>query len=166
MLTSLDRPTLLLSAALRGALAGLIGVAAMTLTEKVEQRITGRPDSYVPARALLTLLGRHPTDAERPLAWNHAMHWGTGALVGALRGIWAIVGLRGARAHVAYTTLRLATDQTIENATGVGAPPRTWPLREQVVDYVHKGVFAIVTGLVAERLIEPVLESRRGTTSH
>jgi hypothetical protein len=27
-------------------------------------------------------------------------------------------------------------------------------------------VFAIVTGLVAERLIDPVLQSSRGTTSH
>lgn len=166
MLTTADRPTLLLSAALRGAIAGLLGVAAMTVTERIEQRITGRPDSYIPARALLTLLGRHPTDADRPRAWNHAMHWGTGALVGALRGIWAVVGLRGARAHLAYTTLRITTDQTIENATGVGAPPRTWPVREQVVDYLHKGVFALVTGLVAERLIDPVLESHRGTTSH
>jgi hypothetical protein len=33
---------------MRGALAGLAGTAAMTLAEKVEQQVTGRPDSYVP----------------------------------------------------------------------------------------------------------------------
>ena len=160
------RPTVLLRAAGLGAIAGLIGVAAMTLGEKLEQRVTKRPDSYIPARAILTLLGRHPTDADRPLVWNHVMHWGTGAVVGVLRGIWAAVGLRGPQAHVAYTSLRLAIDQTVENATGVGAPPRTWPPRERVVDVAHKAVFAVVTGLVAERLIDPVLESSRGTTSH
>lgn len=33
-----------------GVGAGLVGVAAMTLAAKAEQRLTGRPDSYVPAR--------------------------------------------------------------------------------------------------------------------
>ena len=53
----------------------------MTAAEKVEQAITHRPDSYVPARTLLTLLGRHPSDDDRPPVWNHAMHYGTGAVL-------------------------------------------------------------------------------------
>ena len=88
------------------------------------------------------------------------------ATLGALRGVWAAVGLRGPRAHVAHTALRLATDQTIENATGVGAPPRTWPVDEQVVDVLHKAIYSLVTGLVSERLVAPELEARRGTRSH
>jgi hypothetical protein len=46
----------------------------MTVAEKAEQRVTHRPNSYVPARTLLTLLGRHPGQHERPALWNHAMH--------------------------------------------------------------------------------------------
>lgn len=138
----------------------------MTAGEKVEQMATGRPNSYVPARTLLTLLGRRPGDDDRPVAWNHAMHWGTGALVGALRGIWAAVGLRGPRAHLAHTVVRLAFDQTMENSTGCGAPPRTWPAREQAWDTAHKAVYSLTTGLIAERLVAPTLESRRGTHSH
>ncbi len=164
--TSRSRPRSLAAAGARGAVAGLLGVAAMTVGEKVEQALTGRPNSFVPGRTLLTLLGRHPDDAAQPPAWNHAMHWGTGAVLGVLRGVWAEVGLRGPRAHVAHTVVRLATDQTLENATGVGAPPHTWPLSEQVVDVTHKAVYSFVTGLVAERLVAPVLVSRRGTWSH
>lgn len=160
-----DRPTALLPAALRGAAAGVLGVAAMTAAEKLEQAVTQRPSSYVPARALLTLLGRQPSDQDRPLLWNQAMHWGTGATLGALRGVWAAVGLRGPRAHFAHTVVRLATDQTVENATGVGAPPHTWPAREQVIDVLHKAIYSTVTGLVAERLVAPQLASRRGVTS-
>lgn len=163
---SSTRPARLLPAAARGAVAGLVGVAAMTLSEKGEQAVTHRPDSYVPARALGTLLGRRPSDAARPAALNHAMHWGTGATLGALRGVWAAVGLRGPRADLAHTVVRLAFDQTVENATGVGAPPHTWPAREQVVDVSHKAVYSWVTGKVAERLVPSALESRRGTTSH
>ena len=161
-----SRPAALLSAAGKGVVAGLVGVAAMTAGEKAEQAITHRPDSYVAARALLTLLGRHPSDADRPPVWNHAMHWGTGALLGALAGVWAAIGLRGPRALVAHTAVRLAFDQTVENATGVGAPPHTWPVREQVVDVLHKTVYSVVTSLVAGRLVAPRLQSLRGTTSH
>ena len=139
----------------------------MTVAEKVEQGRTHRPNSYVPGRGLHTMVtGQRPGDRERPLLWNHAMHWGTGAALGALRGVWAAVGLRGPRAHAAHAVVRLSFDQTMENVTGVGAPPRTWPVREQVIDSGHKAVYALVTGLVAERLIAPELESRRGTTSH
>jgi hypothetical protein len=163
---SASRPRALLPAVARGTAAGLLGVAAMTAVEKLEQALTGRPDSYVPARTLLTLLGRPPGEFQRPLVWNHAMHWGTGAALGALRGLWSAVGLRGPRAHLAHTVVRLATDQTLENAAGTGAPPHTWPVREQVVDVAHKAVYSFATGLLADRLIAPALESRRGTTSH
>jgi hypothetical protein len=94
------------------------------------------------------------------------MHWGTGALVGTLHGVWAALGMRGPRAHLAHTAVRLATDQTLENATGVGAPPHTWPWSEQAVDVLHKAVYSLVTGLVAERLVAPELESHRGRVSH
>lgn len=161
-----QRPRALLRAAGGGALAGLLGVAAMTAAEKLEQSVTGRPNSYVPARALLTLLGRSASDNDRPLAWNQAMHWSTGAALGAVRGIWAAAGLRGPRADLAHTALRLSFDQTVENATGVGAPPHTWPVSEQLIDVLHKAVYSFATGTAADRLLTPRLQSRRGTTSH
>ena len=162
-----SRSAVLRAAAVRGAAAGLVGVAVMTAAEKVEQKATGRPDSYVPGRALLTMLTRQrPGDREQPLLANHAMHWGTGALLGALRGVWAVTGLRGPRAHLAHTVVRLSFDQTMENSTGAGAPPHTWPVQEQIIDVGHKALFSLVTGLVAERLVAASLESRRGTTSH
>jgi hypothetical protein len=160
------RSRVLASAALRGAGAGLLGVAIMTVAEKLEQALTGRPNSYVPGRTLMALAGRRPADDVRPPLWNHAMHWGTGAALGALRGVWAAVGLRGPRANLAHTVVRLATDQTFENTTGIGAPPRTWPAPEQAVDVLHKAIYSFATGLFAERLVQPQLESRRGTTSH
>ncbi|MDX6302637.1 MAG: hypothetical protein QOF53_3851 [Nocardioidaceae bacterium] len=156
----------LAGAAARGAVAGLAGVAAMTLGEQLEQRFTHRPDSYVPGRTLGTMMGRAPAESDRPTLANHAMHWGTGAVVGALRGLWAVTGIRGPRATLTHTVVRLAFDQTMENASGRGAPPSTWPAREQVVDVVHKAVYSTVTGLVADSWIRPALTSTRGRHSH
>lgn len=153
-------------AAARGAVAGLAGVAAMTAAEKLEQAVTRRPNSFVPARAVLTVLGRNADDDTHPLAWNHAMHWGTGAVLGALRGVWSATGIRGWEATITHTMVRLAFDQTVENATGVGAPPSTWPPSERVIDVAHKAIYALVTGAVADHLVPPDLQTRRGARSH
>ena len=149
-----------------GAFAGAVGAAAMVVTEKMEQAVTHRPGSYVPGRALLSLTGRHASDDRQSPGWNWAMHFATGAAVGALRGVWSAVGIRGVRADLAHTLARLATDQTVENATGVGAPPHTWPMLEQVVDILHKGIYSFTTGALSDRLITATLQSERGRTSH
>jgi hypothetical protein len=156
----------LLRAALAGAASGLAGVAVMTAGEQVEQALTKRPDSFVPARALRALTGRRSSEARQSAGWNHAMHWGTGALLGSLRGVWSVVGMRGASATAMFAVVRLAFDQTVENATGVGAPPTTWPRREVAVDVLHKAVYAVATSLVADAVVRPVLRSRRGVVSH
>lgn len=150
----------------KGAICGLAGVAVMTVGEKLEQGVTGRTNSYVPARTLLTLMGRASGQSDKPVLWNHAMHWGTGALLGILRGMWSVIGIRGALADTKHTGVRLAFDQTLENAIGMGAPPSTWSREEQIVDVLHKAVYSIATGTVADRWIQPRLESRAGTMSH
>ncbi len=147
-------PFMLGQAALRGAVAGLAGVAVMTLGEKLEQAVTHRPDSYVPARTLTAVTtGRRLPGSARPPVRNHLMHYGTGAVVGALRGVWSASGLRGWRASLWHTSVRLATDQTLENASGVGSPPWTWDRRDRLVDVGHKAVYSFVTGAVADALV-------------
>ena len=75
----------MLGASARGLLAGLAGVAAMTAAEKVEQAVTGRPSSFVPARVLERLLGLQRRADQDRLWLNWAMHWGQGILLGAVR---------------------------------------------------------------------------------
>jgi hypothetical protein len=146
-------------AAVAGLAAGAAGVAAMTLAEKLEQRfITGRPNSYVPAHTLERLLGLpHKPDSER-LWLNWAMHWGQGIVLGAVRGLMAERGVRGPVGSFLFTNLRLLNDQTLENATGVGTPPWTWPVDEQALDLTHKAIYSFVTGAVADRLVPPPAE--------
>ena len=155
----------LTSAAVRGMAAGVAGVAAMTAAEKLEQRFTNRPNSYIPGRTLLALARRRPPESSTPLLANHAMHWATGVVLGAVRGLWSAIGLRGPRASLAHTVVRLSTDQTLENGTGVGAPPHTWPRGEQGIDVLHKAIYSFVTGAISD-LVIPARESRAGTTSH
>jgi hypothetical protein len=150
----------------RGLVAGAVGVAAMTLAEKLEQAFTKRPNSYVPAHTLERLLGLpHRPDHER-LLLNWAMHWGQGIALGAIRAQMAQRGYRGPIGSFLYLNLRLLNDQTLENATGVGAPPWTWPVDEQVVDLLHKAIYAYATGAAADRLIEGPQGPSRRKSSH
>ena len=77
-----------------GVLAGVVGVAVMTAAEKLEQAVTGRPDSLVPGRAAERVLGLEP-DASRLRGRMWGMHVGMAAGMGALRGVMAHAGLRG-----------------------------------------------------------------------
>ncbi|MFE6992515.1 hypothetical protein, partial [Streptomyces pharetrae] len=136
----------------QGLIAGTAGVAVMTLGEKVEQRLTGRPDSHVPARTLERLAGLPERPGRQPVPVNWVMHVGQGALLGVLRSVMAQAGLRGALASAQFAVVRLTNDQILENATGVGAPPPTWPRAELAVDLLHKAVYAFATGAVADAL--------------
>ncbi len=62
-------------------------------------------------------------------------------------------GVRGPVGSFLFMNLRLLNDETLENVTGTGAPPWTWPVDEQVIDLQHKAMYAFATGLIADRLV-------------
>jgi hypothetical protein len=144
----------LTSSAARGAACGVAGAAVMAALSNLEQRVTGRPDSYVPAHTLAHLAHLPDPDADRWLR-NMAMHYASGAVAGALRGVMAYANLRGPLASLMHANLRLTFDQTLENVTGVGAPPWTQPRDELVIDLVEKTAFGLATGALADAVIEP-----------
>lgn len=135
-----------------GLVAGAIGGSVMTLAEKVEQIFTDRPDSYVPAVTLARLIGVSDATAQHSRALNLGMHFGQGAVVGVLRAMMAEGGLRGPWASAMFASVRSSSDQTLENLTGSGAPPWTWPRAELAIDVAHKVIYAFATGLVVDRL--------------
>lgn len=137
-----------------GAAMGLVGAAAMAAASKVEQRATGRPDSYVPAHTLSNLLGLPDPDSDHWVR-NQAMHYMTGATAGVVRGLMSAANLRGPFASLMHTNLRLSLDQLLENGTGVGAPPWTWPRDELLIDVSHKAVYSFVTGALTDALVPP-----------
>ncbi len=125
----------------------------MTAGEKLEQAFTRRPNSFVPAHTLERVLRLREKPDEERLFLNWAMHYGQGALLGAVRALMAERGFRGPVGSFMLMNLRLLNDQSLENATGVGAPPWTWPVDEQAIDLLHKAVYAFATGAFVDRLV-------------
>ena len=68
--------TRIMTGAGKGLVAGAVGVAVMTLGEKVEQVFTHRPSSFVPAHTLERLLGLPSKPDGQRRGFNWAMHWG------------------------------------------------------------------------------------------
>jgi hypothetical protein len=95
----------------------------MTMTEKIEQIFTGRPNSEVPGKTLARLINAKPRNAQELWNLNMAMHYGQGAVAATFRALASYYGLRGPFTDFMFTGLRLLIDQTLENWTGVGAPP-------------------------------------------
>jgi hypothetical protein len=57
------------------------------------------------------------------------------------------------------------SDQALENSTG--SLPWKWPKDKQAIDLIHKGIYAFVTGAVADSLISTYKSApnyRRGWT--
>lgn len=141
-----------------GALAGTFGTVAMTFLEKLEQKMTGRPNSYIPAYTAERLLGlKEPktVDGHSELI-NLGMHFFNGIFTGAPRGMASRAGLRGLKGSLFFSIVRFSFDEILENATAVGAPPWQWPLDEQLIDIFHKSSYSLITGALADRFIHPV----------
>jgi hypothetical protein len=75
-------------------------------------------------------------------------------------------GIRGPVGSFLHLNLRLLNDQTLENATGVGAPPWTWPVDEQVTDLLHKAIYAYATGAAADWLVDAAEDQERVKDAH
>jgi hypothetical protein len=130
---------------------------SMTGSNWIEMMITGRPASYVPARTVGNHLGVTPAYYSKHTdLLNNAHHYGMGMLAGPVRAIMSYYGVIGPVAVFMHTGVRIMMDQLMETSAGVSALPWTWPINEQVIDMLHKGVYALVTGYICDKLVRGV----------
>jgi hypothetical protein len=148
-----DTTTSPFAALLRGMVAGAVGTAAMTLSETLEMRLTGRKGSNVPGQVGAHLLpGSDPDSAADVERLNAATHWTHGIGMGALRGALDLAGVRGPQATAAHFALLWGGDAALYNALGIAEVPWRWETSELATDMLHKGVYAAVTGAVYDAL--------------
>ena len=136
----------------KGMVAGLVGTAAMTVSERIEMAVTGRKPSDVPGQVGAKVLGRQSaTDAEMQRL-STQVHWTHGILGGALRGVLDRAGIAGPAASVAHFAALWGGDASLYVALGIAPAPWEWDQDELAADVLHKGVYAAVTGAVYDAL--------------
>ncbi len=140
-------------AAARGMLAGAVGAAAMTLTQRLEMSLSGRAPSTVPGQVGAHLLpGSDPARPGDVARLNTPVHWGHGIAMGALHGVLDELGLHGPAASATHFALVWGGDAALYRALGIADAPWRWSRDELASDVLHKGVYAAVTGAVYDAL--------------
>jgi hypothetical protein len=134
----------------KGIVAGAAGTAAMTVSSTIEENLRGRESSDTPARAAGKVLGVQPRDPAGGQRFSNVVHWGYGTGWGAVRGLLAVLGLRGARASFAHFVLVWGTEQVMLPALEVTPPSWEWGTEEIAVDALHHLVYAGATGIAYE----------------
>ncbi|NMO90929.1 hypothetical protein [Actinomycetospora sp. TBRC 11914] len=149
MTSPTDRP--LLSGA-RGVLAGLAGTAAMTLSQTVEQRLSGRSGSTTPADGVATATGIAPKDEAARNRLNVVAHWAYGTGWGLARTLLDLAGERGPLATAAHLAAVLGAEQALTPALGLGKPTPAYGATATLTDLGHHLVYAVAAGTVYDAL--------------
>jgi len=137
----------------RGMVAGAVGTLAMTLTERLEMSITGRPASQVPGQVgAALLLGSDPRSDAEVQRLNTPVHWAHGIAMGSLRSALDAAGIDGPAASAIHFALLWGGDAALYVALGITDVPWRWDAEALATDILHKGVYAAVTGAVYDAL--------------
>ena len=144
-----------------GALADLIGTAAMTVSSTAEATLRRRGPSDTPARAAGVVLGVEPSDDAGNARFGTIVHRAYGTGWGTVRGLLDVAGLRGPSAAAAHLGAVWAGEQVILPATGAATPGWTRGAKQVAIDLPHHTVYAAATSLAYE-----LLDPHRHTASH
>ena len=136
----------------KGALAGLIGTAAMTAAQLAEMRLTGRAPSLVPGQVASKLLRLEPKDDAGLSRISIRMHWAHGVTMGTVRDLLGRAGLRGPGAAAVHFALMWSGDAMLYKAFGIAPWPWQWSLEELAPDVLHKAINVAVTSAAYEAL--------------
>lgn len=138
----------------KGMVAGIVGTAAMTGSSKVEMALTGRSGSNTPAEMLCKLLGVEALGETEKARVTNVVHWGYGTGLGALRGLIALTGLRGAKAAAVFSAAVWAGEQVALPALKAAPPVTEWSAEMLATDLTHHLVYALAASLAYDALEE------------
>jgi len=141
-----------LAALPRGAVAGLVGAAAMSVSTNLEMRLRNRPPSYAPAKALGRMLGIDANSDQSRKLLGLLGHVATAVSLGTVRGLLDRAGLGPGSGGFALFVLAMAPEVIAVPALGAADPPWRWSRTEVALSVLHHAVFAAGTTGTYERL--------------
>lgn len=139
----------ILKGAIAGLIAGIVATAAKTAAEAVyPPRIHGEAEP--PQELADKVLGPRYFALSSHTVEGETIHWGFGALAGALYGVAAEVYPQATDKHGASFGLTLAavTHEGLLPALGLGAPPEDQSNREQASEMATHVIYGVVAETV------------------
>jgi len=137
----------------KGAVAGLAGTAAMTLSSTIEAKLCGRAFSDSPARATAKVLGiKEFEDARAKSRFSDLSHWGYGTGLGVLRAMLRELGLSPKASTSAHFAAVWGSAAVMLPLLEIAPPFVFWGAEDVAIDLFHHAVYAGATGLAYELL--------------
>src|SRR5690606_28601491 len=131
----------------KGLLAGLAGTAAITISQMIEMKITGRKPSTAPANAATKVLDVKAINVEHKPKFSQEVHWAYGTSWGVTRGLLALSGLKGWAATAVHFGAVMGTAMIMTPALKVAPPVKEWGVGGVLKDALHHAVYAVAAGL-------------------
>lgn len=136
----------------KGIIAGLAGTVAITLSQMIEMKITGRKPSNTPAQAVNKVLNVEATDEAHQKAFVQEVHWTYGTLWGLGRSALDLAGVKGWAASAAHFAAVWSTELIMLPSLHVSKPPTEWGPSQLLKDATNHLVYAIAAGLVYDAM--------------
>jgi hypothetical protein len=136
-----------------GAVAGLAGTAAMTVSSTIEAKLRKRAFSTAPARAAQKVLGIKDFESPRDLArFSDLVHWGYGTGWGVVRALLRELGIGPRLATPAHFGAVWGSELVMLPSLDVAPPAYLWAKEEVAIDVFHHVVYVGATALAYELL--------------
>jgi hypothetical protein len=137
----------------KGAVAGLAGTAAMTISSTVEAKLRGRAASTAPAQAAQKLLGIEKFESDRDKArFSDLVHWGYGTGWGIARAFFREFGLGPRLSTPAHFAALWGSALVMLPSLDVAPPVYLWEGEEVAIDVFHHLVYVTATAAAYELL--------------
>jgi hypothetical protein len=136
----------------KGLIAGLVGTAAITLSQTIERKITGKPTSFAPGDAASKALDIEASKMEARKKFSDEVNWVYGTSWGSARGILSLVGLKGFPATAIHWAAIFYTAITIEPDFEVAPPINEWSKKDLALFALHHVIYAATTGFVFDAI--------------
>lgn len=135
-----------------GLLAGLAGTAAITVSQMIEMKITGRQPSNTPVEAASKVLDIDAVSEEKKPKVSQEIHWAYGTTWGVARGILSLTGLKGWTADLAHFASIWGASLIMLPGLKVAPPIQEEDPKTIVIDILHHAVYAIAAGFVYDAI--------------
>lgn len=158
----------------KGLIAGLAGTVAITLSQMIEMKITGRSASSAPVKVGGDVMGVEPKGSAKAAEekavegqtsettkqeveantakFGQMMHFGYGTGWGLARGLLDIAGVHGSPATALHFGAVWGAALVMLPAAGVSEPVTKWPVKTIVIDVMHHAVYAVAAGLMYDAM--------------
>lgn len=160
----------------RGLIAGLAGTVAITASQIIEMKITGRGNSDAPMKVAGKAMGVEPkgkaaletekqkedTDKDEEKLeekveankekFSQLMHFAYGTSWGIARGVMDLAGLRGAPATLLHFAAIWGAAQIMLPAADASKPITQWTPQQIASDVLHHAVYAAAAGAIYDAM--------------